>query len=275
MVFRLALGCMPLRPFRPPLAIEFLRTLPPDTALLTLSRRPLRGREEVLPMACSFCWCRRSRSRRAKHRVHSWHSNGFSLVCDRSCLFKCSSLAKERPQVPQTCGLGLSVLGGGSWPLEAPFCEAPFPLDAGRAAAVSHLHDLRRRQLNVRPTSSALLAFRHLYVRIWRLSFQVCLVRRLRLHALARSQLVYSSRRGALLCCEPARAFRNDAASSVSSTGRSPKARRGVCWLPIQIKYQPVRQMQERVSSVVPRSCLAPYSRAPTPCGCQRRRRRV
>lgn len=205
-VFRLALGCIGLRPFRLPLAIEFLRTLPFDTALLTLSLRPLRGREDVLPMACSFCWCRRSRSRRAKHRVHSWHSNGFSFVCDRSCLFRCSSLAKERPQVPQTCGLGLSVLGGGNWPLEAPFCAAPFPLDAGRAAAVSHVHDPRLCQMNTKPTSCAILAFRHLYIRIWRLSFQICLVRRLRLHALVFSQLVPSLTLCALLCNKLTRA---------------------------------------------------------------------
>lgn len=91
-------------------------------------------------MAWSFCWCRSRRSLRAKHLVHSWHSKGFSLVCDRSCRFRCSSLAKERPQVPQTCGLGLSVLGGGNWPFETPFCAAPFPLDAGRAARVSNAH---------------------------------------------------------------------------------------------------------------------------------------
>lgn len=68
------------------LATEFLRTLP---ALLggspvVLSRRPERGRDEVAPCWCSFCWCRSSRSRRAKQRVHCGHSNGFSLVWERS-----------------------------------------------------------------------------------------------------------------------------------------------------------------------------------------------
>ena len=42
-------------------------------------------------------------------------------MCERSCLFRCSSLANERPQVAQTWGLGLSVLGGGNCPLPAPF----------------------------------------------------------------------------------------------------------------------------------------------------------
>lgn len=63
----------------------------------------------------SFCWWRSRRSRRAKHLVHSGHSNGFSLVWDRSCRFKCSSRAKERWQVAQTCGRGLSVFGGGKF----------------------------------------------------------------------------------------------------------------------------------------------------------------
>jgi len=35
------------------------------------------------------------------------------LVCERSCRFRCSRRAKERWQVAQTCGRGLSVFGGG------------------------------------------------------------------------------------------------------------------------------------------------------------------
>lgn len=38
-----------------PVAIEFLRTLPLETALLTLSRLPLLGRDEVVLVMCSFC----------------------------------------------------------------------------------------------------------------------------------------------------------------------------------------------------------------------------
>jgi len=34
-------------------------------------------------------------------------------VCDRSCRFKCSSLANDRVHVVQMCGRGLSVFGGG------------------------------------------------------------------------------------------------------------------------------------------------------------------
>lgn len=96
----------------PMLLVEFLRTrLALPEMLLVLSRR-LRGREEGVVVMCSFCWCRKSRSRRAKHLVHSGHSNGFSFVCDRSWRFRCSNRAKERLQVVQTCGLGLSVLTG-------------------------------------------------------------------------------------------------------------------------------------------------------------------
>lgn len=104
-------------------AVEFLRTLedPLGAVLLVLSLR--RARDEGGVVMCSFCWCLNKRSRRAKHRVHSLHANGFSLVWERSCLFKCSNRAKDLVQVAQTCGLGLSVLGGGmlglmSW--EAP-----------------------------------------------------------------------------------------------------------------------------------------------------------
>lgn len=67
------------------LAIEFFRTREFEAveAALTLSRLPFRGL--VCPWAkCSFCWCLSSRSRLAKHLVHSGHSNGFSFVCDLS-----------------------------------------------------------------------------------------------------------------------------------------------------------------------------------------------
>lgn len=46
--------------------------------------RRFRGRDDGVDFWCSFCWCRRSRSRRAKHLAHSGHSNGFSLVWERS-----------------------------------------------------------------------------------------------------------------------------------------------------------------------------------------------
>ena len=64
------------------LATEFLRTLPEPFAavLLALSRLPFLGREDGVVVICNFCWCRKSKSRRAKHLVHSGHSNGFSLV---------------------------------------------------------------------------------------------------------------------------------------------------------------------------------------------------
>ena len=110
-----ARGLPPAAPVAiPALAIEPFLTRPPLTGPLVLSRLLFLGRLEGLFVKCSFCWCRRSRSRRAKHLLHSWHSNGFSLVCERSCLLRCSNLANERPQVPQTCGRGLSVFGGGN-----------------------------------------------------------------------------------------------------------------------------------------------------------------
>lgn len=95
------------------LAVEFLRTRAFDPPA-TLSRRPPLGREDGVVVECSFCWCRRSRSLLAKQRVHSEQAKGFSLVCDRSCRLRCSSLAKERMQVVQTWGRGLSVFGGGN-----------------------------------------------------------------------------------------------------------------------------------------------------------------
>jgi hypothetical protein len=107
-----------------PLPVPILPTLPDTEFLRTraaelggkpvvLSRRALRGRVVVAPCWCSFCWCRNSKSRRAKHLVHCGHSKGFSLVCDRSWRFRCSRRANDRVQVVQTWGLGLSVLGGG------------------------------------------------------------------------------------------------------------------------------------------------------------------
>lgn len=50
-----------------------------DAVLATLSLRFL-GRELGVVVIWSFCWCLSRRSRLAKHRVHSGHSNGFSLV---------------------------------------------------------------------------------------------------------------------------------------------------------------------------------------------------
>lgn len=64
-------------------ATEFFRTRPPVTPA-ALSLRPPRGLEEGVVVECSFCWCRSSRSRLAKHLVHSGHSKGFSFVCDLS-----------------------------------------------------------------------------------------------------------------------------------------------------------------------------------------------
>jgi hypothetical protein len=106
---------MPAPPSPPTLDTEFLRTRPGALGGMpvVLSLRALRGRELVEPCWCSFCWCRNSRSRRAKHLAHWGHSNGFSFVCERSCRFKCSSLANDRVQVVQMCGRGLSVLGWG------------------------------------------------------------------------------------------------------------------------------------------------------------------
>jgi hypothetical protein len=100
------------------LAVEFLRTrvVPPPA---TLSRRLPRGREGGLDVECNFCWCRSSKSRRAKHLVHSEQAKGFSFVCDLSCRFKCSSRAKDRIHVVHTCGRGLSVFGGGNCGTEA------------------------------------------------------------------------------------------------------------------------------------------------------------
>ena len=105
-------------------AIEFLRTLvePPGAALLVLSRLAPLCLDGGKAVKCSFCWCLKSKSRRAKHRVHSGQAKGFSFVWERSCRFKCSRRAKDRPQVAQTWGLGLSVFGGGKlgfmfWPL--------------------------------------------------------------------------------------------------------------------------------------------------------------
>ena len=128
---RLCVCAEPIAPGKVPLAIEFFRTRPPETeAPPTLSRRPDRGRDEVAPVMCSFCWWRRSKSRRAKHRVHSGHSKGFSLVCERSCRLRCSNRANDRPQVPHTCGRGLSVLGGGKCAFDEVFCAAElFSLD--------------------------------------------------------------------------------------------------------------------------------------------------
>lgn len=93
-------------------AMEFLRTL----ALVTpaaLSRRPFLGREEGVVVECNFCWWRNNKSLLAKHRVHDWHSNGFSFVWERSWRLRCSSRANDRVHVAHTCGLGLSVFGGG------------------------------------------------------------------------------------------------------------------------------------------------------------------
>lgn len=104
------------------LAMEFFLTRlapAPGGAAPVLSRRAFLGREDGVVVMWSFCWCRSKRSRRAKHRAQSGHSNGFSLVWERSWRFKCSNRANERPQVVQTWGLGLSVLGGGILPLAA------------------------------------------------------------------------------------------------------------------------------------------------------------
>ncbi len=102
-------------------AVEFFRTLagPLVMVLLVLSRRPFLGFDDGVVLACSFCWCRNNRSRRAKHRVHSLHSKGFSLVCDLSWRFRCSSLAKDLVHTVQTCGRGLSVFGAGWSPFVA------------------------------------------------------------------------------------------------------------------------------------------------------------
>jgi hypothetical protein len=115
-------------------AIEFLRTRaePPGAVLLVLSRLAPLCRDAAKAVMCSFCWCRNNRSRLAKHRVHSGHANGFSFVCDRSCRFRCSRRAKDRVHVAQTCGLGLSVFGGGK--LGLIFCGPFNDLACGRAS---------------------------------------------------------------------------------------------------------------------------------------------
>lgn len=121
-----ALGRIVLIPVVPEVlfAIEFLRTLvePPGAALLVLSRLAPLCLDGGNAVKCSFCWCLKSKSRLAKHRVHSGQAKGFSFVWERSCRFKCSRRAKDRPHVAQTWGLGLSVFGGGKlgfmfWPL--------------------------------------------------------------------------------------------------------------------------------------------------------------
>lgn len=97
------------------LGIEFLRTLPVavEVAEPVLSLRepgpPLGRPTPEGPAMWSFCWWRRSRSRRAKHRLHSGHSNGFSLVWERSWRLRCSRRANDLWQVPQTWGRGFSV----------------------------------------------------------------------------------------------------------------------------------------------------------------------
>lgn len=104
----------PLPPFTPPPPPP---PPPPVTRTgptldeLCLRFRGLAG--GVVP-TCSFCWCRRRRSRRAKQRVHSGHSKGFSFVWERSWRLRCSRRANERPHVVHTWGLGLSVLGSGT-----------------------------------------------------------------------------------------------------------------------------------------------------------------
>jgi hypothetical protein len=101
----------------PPPATDDFRTLPGPLplTLLVLSRLPARGLDDGVLDMCSFCWCLKSRSRRAKHLVHSAHSKGFSFVWERSWRFRCSNLANDLEQVPQTWGLGLSVFGGGKF----------------------------------------------------------------------------------------------------------------------------------------------------------------
>ena len=84
--------------------MEFLRTRlagVPEAAPV-LSRRPFLGRDDGVEVIRNFCWWRSRRSRRAKHLEHSGHSKGFSLVCERSWRFRCSSRANERLHVVQT-----------------------------------------------------------------------------------------------------------------------------------------------------------------------------
>lgn len=84
-----------------------LRTLRWPDATRVADSRWWQDRDGVV-VWCSFCWWRRSRSRRLKQRAHSGHSKGFSWVCVRSCRFRCSRRAKERWQAAQTCGRVLS-----------------------------------------------------------------------------------------------------------------------------------------------------------------------
>lgn len=55
MVFALGRGCAAPIPDPATPAVEFLRTRVGPAAPLTLSRRPLRGREDVVLVMCSFC----------------------------------------------------------------------------------------------------------------------------------------------------------------------------------------------------------------------------
>lgn len=68
----------------PLLITEILRALLPleIVAPLTLSFFSALDCEKVRLAACNFCWCRKSRSLRVKHFVHS--ADDFSLVWDRT-----------------------------------------------------------------------------------------------------------------------------------------------------------------------------------------------
>lgn len=97
-----------------PLAADDLRAFDEDVDMpLVLSLREALARPDGAPVKWSFCWWRSKRSRRAKHLVHSGHSKGFSLVCDRSWRLRCSSLANDLAHAPHTCGLGLSAFKAG------------------------------------------------------------------------------------------------------------------------------------------------------------------
>ncbi|RMZ76831.1 hypothetical protein DV738_g4755, partial [Chaetothyriales sp. CBS 135597] len=63
------------------LATEFFLTRAALTPA-TLSLREFLGRDEGVVEEWSFCWCLSSKSRLAKHLVHSEQENGFSLVWD-------------------------------------------------------------------------------------------------------------------------------------------------------------------------------------------------
>src|SRR5204863_85018 len=93
----------PGAPEPPPilLATDDFRTLPGPLplTLLVLSRLPALGLDDGVLDMWSFCWCLNSRSRRAKHLVHSGHSKGFSFVWERSWRFRCSNLANDLEQV--------------------------------------------------------------------------------------------------------------------------------------------------------------------------------